>query len=606
VTAESPQTVVDVLDATARRHGDRPALRHKRGGRWHTTTWAQYREQTRQVGRGLMALGAEPGQGVAIMGFNRPEWFLSDLGAIACGAVPAGIYTTNPPELCRYIAHHAEASVAVLEDARYLEIFRQIRHQLPHLEAIVLMDGEGDPGDGVLSWRQLLERGDTVPEGDLDARLAAQKPDDCCTLIYTSGTTGPPKAVMTSHRNIVWIAHRVAGTYDFDASECLLSYLPLSHIAEQVVSLHCPMVVGACSWFAESLDALRDNLLEVRPHFFFAVPRVWEKMQAAIQAAGAQAPPLRRKIAAWARDLGLRGGFADQRGERRPLLYPLADRLVFQKVRARLGLDRARVLATSTAPIARDTLEFFLSLGMPLLEVYGMSECTGPTTLSTPDRYRTGSVGWAIPGTDLRIADDGEIQMRGPHVFLGYLKDPTATAETLDSDGWLHSGDIGSLDEEGFLSVTDRKKELIITSGGKNIAPQVLEAKLRKIRVVSQAVVVGDRRKYVTALLTLDPDNLAEATRAAGSPAQSPPEAARCATFRSYLERQVEEVNHDLARYETIKRFAVLPRELSIDGGELTPTLKLKRRVVYERYAREIEGLYAEAPEAATAAAPGG
>lgn len=592
---DSAQTICAVLDATARAHGDRPAMRAKRDGSWHTTTWSEYRQQARQVARGLMALGTRPGQGVAVMGFNRPEWFLSDIGAILAGAVPAGIYTTNPPELCRYIAHHAEAAVAVVENEAYLEVFRSIRDDLPHLQTIVVMEREGDADDGVLSWRELLDRGDEVPEADLDARITAQRADDCCTLIYTSGTTGPPKAVKLSHRNVTWIARRLVETFDLAPADSLLSYLPLSHVAEQVVSLHSPMAIGACSWFAESLDALRDNLLEVRPQFFFGVPRVWEKIQAGIEAAGAEAPPLRRKIAAWARDLGLRGGYADQRGERRPLLYPLAKRLVFDKVRARLGLDRARILATSAAPISRDTLEFFLSLGMPLLEVYGMSECTGPTTFSTPDRYRTGSAGWAIPGTELRTAEDGEIQMRGPHVFLGYLKDDEATADALDPDRWIRSGDIGELDDQGFLWVTDRKKELLITSGGKNIAPQVLEGRLRDLPAVSQAVVVGDRRKYVAALLTLDPDRLPAEARAAGSPAETPEQAAGCPTFRGHLERQVEELNRDLARYESIKRFAVLPRELSIDGGELTPTMKLKRRVVYEKYADEIEALYAEA-----------
>jgi len=528
------------------------------------------------------------------MGFNRPEWFLSDLGAIHAGAVPAGIYTTNPSELCRYIAHHAQAAVVVVENEEYLQRFLEIRADLPHLRAVVLMDGESDPAQGVLSWRELLDRGDSVPERDLETRLAAQRPDDVATLIYTSGTTGPPKAVQLSHHNIAWIAGRLAETYEVTAGEALLSYLPLSHVAEQVVSLHCPMAAGACTWFAESLDALRDNLLEVRPHFFFAVPRVWEKMQAGIQAAGAGAPPLRRRIAAWARDLGLRGGYADQQGDNRPLLYPLAERLVFRKVRARLGLDRARILATSAAPISRGTLDFFLSLGMPLLEVYGMSESTGPTTFSTHDRYRTGSAGWAIPGTELRTAEDGEILMRGPHVFCGYLDDPDATAEALDDDGWLHSGDIGHLDEEGFLWITDRKKELIITSGGKNLAPQRVEGKLREIPAVSQAVVVGDRRKYVAALLTLDPESLGETARAAGSPATNLEEAAACPEIHGHLESEVARVNRDLARYEAIKRFAVLPRELSVEGGELTPTLKLKRRVVDEKYAAEIESLYAE------------
>lgn len=599
------RTVPQRLDATAILHGSTAAMRVRRDGTWHTTTWAEYRHQAHRVGRSLLALGVAPGEGVGIMGFNRPEWFLANLGAITAGAVPAGIYTTNPPELCRYIADHAEAAVVVVERPEYLETFRRLRPSLPHLHTLVVMDppAQGDLDEGELSWEDFLALGEETgeAEGDdlpgrlqaqLEQRMVSQQPDDCCTLIYTSGTTGPPKAVRICHHNVLWVAGTIAAIFELREDESVLSYLPLSHIAEQVVSLHCPMAVGACSWFAESLEAVRENLLEVRPHFFFAVPRVWEKMQAGIEAAGAGAPPLRRAIARWAREVGTGAGQAAQAGERPPLLYPLARRLVFDKVRRRLGLDRARVLATSTAPISRDTLDFFQSLDMPLLEVYGMSECTGPTTVSTPDRYRLGSVGYAIPGTELKIAEDGEVLMRGPHVFLGYAKDPDATAETLDEEGWLHSGDVGELDDDGFLRITDRKKDLLITSGGKNVAPQVLEAKLREIPVVSQAVVVGDGRKYIAALLTLDPQRLDEELGAAGSPAGSPAEAAACPRLRQRLEGQVATVNQGLARYETIKRFTVLPRELDLEHGELTPTLKVKRRMVYDNWAGEIEDLY--------------
>jgi len=291
--------------------------------------------------------------------------------------------------------------------------------------------------------------------------------------------------------------------------------------------------------------------------------------------------------------VGAAGSQAEQAGGPKPLLYPLADKLVFSKVRQRLGLDRARVLATSTAPIAVETLDFFASLGLPILEVYGMSECTGPTTYSAPGRYRLGSVGRALPGTELRIAGDGEVLMRGPHVFLGYFKNPEATRETVDDEGWLHSGDIGELDADGFLRITDRKKELLITSGGKNIGPQILEGKLRQIPAVSQAVVVGDRRNYLAALLTLDPQQAPLAAAAAGSPARTPQELAACPLFRRHLEQQVEAVNATLARYETIKKFVILPEELSIEAGDLTPTMKLKRQVVNRKYAAEIESLYA-------------
>ncbi|HXU81871.1 MAG TPA: AMP-binding protein, partial [Polyangia bacterium] len=417
---------------------------------------------------------------------------------------------------------------------------------------------EAGAAEGVHTWDQLLALGAEVPEADLRARMDAQKPGDVCTLIYTSGTTGPPKAVMLTHHNVTWTARRVVEAYSITENDDLLSYLPLSHIAEQIVSLHGPMATGACSWFAESLEKLGENLREVRPHFFFAVPRVWEKMQAGIQAAGAQNPPLKKKIAAWARGLGLRAGEALEAGkagrEGKPLLYGLAHKLVFAKVRERLGLDRARVCSTSTAPISVETLRFFLSLGIPILEVYGMSECTGPATFSTPDRFRLGKVGYAIPGTEIGLAEDGEVLMRGPHVFAGYFKNEEATREALDEEGWLHSGDIGELDEKGFLKITDRKKELIITSGGKNVGPQILEGKLKQIAAVSQAVVVGDRRHYLAALITLDPLRASAEAEIAGSPCREPQDLASCQVFRAYLEKQVEGVNATLARYETVKR----------------------------------------------------
>jgi long-subunit acyl-CoA synthetase (AMP-forming) len=585
-----PETVFEVLERRAGTDAGRPAMRVKRDGRWQATTWKEYRDQSRLVARGFLRLGLQPREGVVIMGYNRPEWFLADMGAIMAGALPAGIYVTSTPEQCQYISEHAGATVAVLENARYLEVFLSIRDRLPALKAIVLMEGEHE---GATSWKQLMELAQEVPESDLQARLDGQKPEDVCTLIYTSGTTGPPKAVMLTHHNVTWTARRVAEAYGVNPDDDLISYLPLSHIAEQVVSLHSPMAMGGCSWFAESLEKLGENLREVRPHFFFAVPRVWEKMQAAIMAAGAANPPVKKKISAWARGLGLQAEDAMQAGRGKPFLYGLAHKLVFSKVRERLGLDRARVCSTSTAPISLETLRFFVSLGIPIMEVYGMSECTGPATFSYPDRYRLGKVGLAIDGTEVKTAEDGEVMMRGPHVFPGYYKNEAATTETVDSDGWLHSGDIGEIDPEGFLRITDRKKELLITSGGKNIGPQILESKLKQIPVVSQAVVLGDRRNYLAALVTLDPLRASAEAEAAGSPVREPKDLAQCAIFHQHLEKQVEEVNKTLARYETIKRFIILPEELSIEGGELTPTMKLKRRVIYEKYANEIERLYA-------------
>ncbi len=582
-------TVIQLLDETAALHPEIPALKSRHGGRWTATSWAAYRQEVRVVARAFILLGLEPGRAVAIMARSRPEWFVADLAAIAAGGVPAGIYTTSTAEQTGYIVEHADAAVVVFENR---EQWAKVRPALDGARAIVLMDGA--TGDGVLAWSDLARLGADLSEEILDRRLEAQRPHDPATLIYTSGTTGTPKAVMLSHRNLTWIARSTAQLCGFRAGEEVVSYLPMSHIAEQVISLHTPLACGMTTSFAPSLDELPETLREVRPHLFFGVPRVWEKIAARMQAAGAAAGRLRRSLVAWARGRGLAGGYAEQRGERAPALLGLARRFVFDEVRRRLGLDRTRICGTSAAPIARETLDYFLSLGIPLLEVYGMSECTGPATVALPERYRTGKAGVAIPGTELRIAADGEILIRGPHVFLGYYKDPEGTALALDAEGWLHSGDIGTLDADGFLEVTDRKKELLITSGGKNIAPQVLETRLQQIPGVAHAVALGDRRNYVTALLTLDPSHLGPVTAAAGSAAQSAAEAAVCPVFRAFVEREVSRVNEGLARYERVKRFLILPGEFTIDGGELTPTLKLKRRVVARKYAPEIDALYAE------------
>jgi long-subunit acyl-CoA synthetase (AMP-forming) len=584
-------TLLDALDATARAHGSRPALRFKRGGELQALSWQQYRDLVRRAARGFLRLGLSPGQGVVILGRNRPEWFVADLAAIAAGGRPAGIYVTSTAEQCATIADHAEAAVAVLENPEALARLRASGRPLPHLRAVVLMDGE-PAGAGVHRWSELLALGDAVPEADLDARLAAQRPEDCATLIYTSGTTGVPKGVMLSHHNLTWMGGQVVEKVGLRPDDDLLSYLPLSHVAEQINSLVSPLFSGSCVNLVENLEELPARLREVRPHVFFGVPRVWEKMQAAIETAAAGAPAWRRRIAAWARRIGLSAGYADQRGAPRPWSYGLAKRLVFDRVRERTGLDRARLCAVSSAPIARETLDFFLSLGLPVLEVYGMSECTAPATLSLPGCWRLGKAGVAIPGTELRLAADGEILIRGPHVFLGYLKDEAGTREALDAEGWLHSGDVGTLDADGFLQITDRKKEILITSGGKNIAPQALEARLKQLPAVAHAVAVADRRKYVAALVTLDPTRVPVEASRAGSPARDPAGAAACPIFRRHLEAALTRVNESLASYETVKRLDVLPTEFTVEGGELTPSLKLRRRVVYEKYAARIDGLY--------------
>lgn len=587
------KTIMEVMKSTAEKNRNKVALKTKIGGEWKEMTWGEYYDQVKITARAFIALGLEQGKAISILGNNCPQWFISDLAAIFAGAVPGGIYTTNSPEQCKFIASHSEANIAVVENAEQLAKFKEIRSELPDLKAIVMMNGS-DPDEMVYSWKELPKIAQKVTEDELNKRIKAQKPDDCCTLIYTSGTTGNPKGVMISHDNIVWTAGQVIDLIKGGPDDVIVSYLPLSHIAEQVVSLHGPYLMGATVWFAESIDKLGENLTEVHPTVFVGVPRVWEKIQGKMLAIGAQASPLKKKIVVWAKKNGLAGGYAMQEGKEKPFLYGLAKKLVFSKVRDKLGLDRCRIFISTAAPISMDTLEYFLSLGIPITEVYGMSECTGPGTVSLPEpfKFRTGWAGPTVPGTELAIAEDGEVLMRGRHVFKGYFKNEEATKETMDAEGWLHSGDVGIIDAKGFLKITDRIKELIITAGGENIPPQVLEGKLKAIPIVNQVVVIGDRRKYMTALFTLDPDKLTAELAAAGSPAKNMKEAAKCEKFKAYLQEKVEAVNATLARVQTIKKFVIIPAEFTPEGGELTPTMKMKRRIINEKYAKEIESMY--------------
>ncbi|MDJ0804922.1 MAG: AMP-binding protein [Desulfobacterales bacterium] len=588
-------TVMELLRQMVADRGEHPALKHKRDGRWETLTWKDYETQIRLVAKAFIALGLEPGKAVSILGNNCPQWFISDLAAIYAGAIPGGIYTTSSSEQCHYIAEHSEANIVVVEDAGQLAKFATLWDRLPDLKAIVMMNG-ADADARVHAWEDLPGLAAGVTDAALEERIQNQRPDDCCTLIYTSGTTGNPKGVMITHHNIVWTARTIAEICQGNDQDQLISYLPLSHIAEQMVSLMVPMAIGATSWFAESLDQLGDNLREVQPTIFVGVPRVWEKIQAKMVEAGARNPPLKKKIAAWARKQGIAGARALEAGRPKPALYPLADKLVFSKVRERLGFERCRLFFSTAAPIAVDTLEFFMSLGVPITEVYGMSECTGPHTVSLPEphRFRIGWAGPPMPGTELALGEFDEILMRGPHVFKGYYKNETATRATIDAEGWLHSGDVGEIDAAGLLKVTDRMKELIITAGGENIPPQVLEGKMKAIPVVNQVVVVGDRRKYIAALLTLDPAKIPLFAEEAGSRAGDAAAAAECGAFRGLLQRQVDAVNATLPRSWTIKKFVILPEELSVAKDELTPTMKLKRRIIMGNYAAEIEGMYAD------------
>ena len=557
------------------------AYQAKVNGRWQPTTWRGFVDQVRLAARALIAQGFPRGGKVAILGFNRPEWVILDHAAMMAGGAPAGIYTTCSAEEVQYIVHHSEALVVLVEDAAQLAKVKAKRDDLPLLESIVMMRGVTATGSDVLTWDDFLAQGETIPESALDERIAAIEETDLATMIYTSGTTGPPKGVMLSHGNLSWTSRCLidvaGGSFETDVS---LSYLPLSHIAEQMATVHMPASQGSCVFYAESLEKIADNLKDSRPTVFFGVPRIWEKFHAALSGKLAEVTGVKATLLKWARKVCTQVNAVRDRGEPVPrrlaIQYAIANKLVIIKLKTALGFDRARNLISGAAPIAPDVLEFFASIDLPIREIYGQSEDTGPTSFNLPGKTKIGTVGPPLPGLECKIADDGEILIRGPNVFLGYYKEPEATAESLH-DGWLCSGDLGAFDKDGFLTITGRKKEIIITAGGKNVAPKNIEAALKQSPLIGEAVVIGDRRKYLTALVTLDE----LATK------QMQPE-----QIRSTIQTQVDQVNSTLARVEQVKKFAILARPFGIDSGELTPTMKIKRKVVAQKYASEIEAMY--------------
>ncbi len=590
----SADTILHRLHRRAETSPDAVAYSHKQGEAWVPVTWRSYAAEVRRAASALVGLGFEPGQVVCILGFNRHEWAVMDLGCMLAGGAPAGIYETSSASEAHYILQHAAAPVVLVENAAQLAKILEVRGRLPDLRHIVLMRGTDAGADPmVLTWEGFLAKGDGVDAARVDARLAGLTPDSLATLIYTSGTTGPPKGVMLSHHNLSWTANVAIELVHIGADDHTLSYLPLAHIAEQMFTLHVPISSGCQVWYAESVAKMPQNLPEVRPTVLFGVPRVWEKIYAKLGARLAEATGVKKFLVDFARGVGGRVHALKNRGEEPTGLlkieYQVAHAVVFSKLHKALGLDRVKVMVSGAAPIAAEVLEFFATLDLPIREVYGQSEDSGPTTFNAPGRTRFGTVGPALPGVEVALAPDGEVRVRGPNVFMGYFKDPVATAQTME-DGWLCSGDLGSFDAEGFLTIVGRKKEILITAGGKNVAPVNIEAALKHIDGVGEAVVIGDRRKYLVALLTLDPE---AAVRLAAELGVAPAELGTNPTLLARLQAGVEGVNREVSRVESVKRFAVLPAPFEV-GDELTATMKIRRKRVVEKYAATIETLYVE------------
>jgi long-chain acyl-CoA synthetase len=534
------------------------------------------------------------------MATNRPEHVLADQAAIHAGATPTSFYFTLAPEQLQYVAGHCETTVAVLEDRAMLKRWQDVRDGLPALRHLVLLDGaEEADGPDVLGWDELVRRGrEALAAGrsgfeELRGRVG---PEDNAALLYTSGTTGPPKGVLLTHHNLLFESAALRRLTELDPEGSSVSYLPLAHIAERVLSIYVPLALRTHVWFCPEPTQAVEYVREARPTIFFGVPRVWEKVRAGIQAKlAAEENERKRKIAQRAVETGLEVVRRTQRGQPVPFglraRHALLERLVLAKVRHAIGLDRCNFASSAASPLAVDVAEFFAALGLPLVEVYGMTETTGVATGNRPGKVKIGTVGPALEGVEMRLADDGEVLVRGPINTPGYFRQPEATAELIDADGWLHTGDVGELDD-GYLRIVDRKKELIITSSGKNLSPANIEGLLKEHPLIGQALVYGDDRPYVVALIVLDHE-LAPAW-AASNGLDGSDLAALAASDRVQAEVQlaVDAINQRLSRIEQVKRYEVLPVEWTAESEELTPTLKLRRRIIHAKYADRIDSLY--------------
>ncbi len=585
-----PRRFLDLVAA----HPDEPAVQSMNGGGgWDSWTWGEVGDLVARAAAGLASLGIGEGDRVLLMMRNRPDFHWLDLAAQFVRATPVSIYNSSAPDEIAYLAGHAEARVAIVEDHTFLDRLLAVRDQLPDLTHLFVIDPPADGlPDGVVDAADLLHDGND--RGDLDALAATTSPDDIATLIYTSGTTGPPKGVMISQYNVVYTVEQLRRCIGLPehAPRRVLSYLPMAHIAERMMSHYQSAILGYHVHCCPDAGQLTSYLKEVRPEIMFGVPRVYEKLYSGLNAALAGDAERKAQfddgvaaageIVQAERD----GTITDEQRATRQFL----DDAAFAQVRQMVGLDALEIAVTGAAPIAREVLEWFNAVGVPLSEIYGMSESSGPMCW-TPHANRPGSVGQAIPACDVRIADDGEVICRGGNVFQGYFKDPDKTAETL-IDGWLHSGDIGEMDDDGYVRIVDRKKELIITSGGKNISPANLESALKMISLVGQAVAIGDDRKFVSAILALDPEAASVWALAHDRDGASLRELAEDPDVIAEIQRGVDAANGKFATAAQIKRFTVVGEEWLPDSDVLTPTSKLKRRGINARYATEIEAMY--------------
>jgi long-chain acyl-CoA synthetase len=598
------RTLCDLLAGNATgAEGEAPAMSWKQDGQWRTRSWREHRERVAEAAVGLARLGVGRGDFVAIMATNRPEHVVADQAAVHAGATPSTFYFTLAPEQIRYCAGHCEAKVAVLEDRDMLKRWQELREELPALRHLVVIEGaEEESGDGgVLTWDQLVADGRealAADPGAFERLVGGVLPEDAATLLYTSGTTGPPKGVLLTHHNLLYECAALNRMHGLPKGGSSVSYLPLAHIAERVLSIYGPLTLRGHVWFCPDPAQAVEYVREARPTLFFGVPRVWEKVRAGINAKlAAEENERRRKLAQGAVATGLDVVRRRQAGRPVPLglrvRHRLLDALVLAKIRKAIGLDRCTYASSAASPLAVDVAEFFAAIGLPLVEVYGMTETSAVVTGNPPGRIKIGTVGPPIAGIELRLADDGEVLVRGPVNTPGYFRQEEATRELIDQDGWLHTGDVGELDEDGYLRIVDRKKELIITSSGKNVSPANIESLLKEHPLVGQALAYGDNRPYVVALVVLDHEMLPAWAARNGLAGTDVGQLAADDKVLEAVQQAVDAANQRLARAEQVKRFELLPVEWTAESEELTPTLKLRRRIIHAKYAEHIEALYA-------------
>ena len=581
--------------------GDRVAMREKQLGIWRGISWREYGERAKHVGLGLVALGLRPRDVVSIIADNMPEWLYTDLGVMSVAGVPNGIYTTDSAKQVEYIVSDSGTRFVFAENEEQLDKLLEVRARCPALVKIIVYDMEGLHAfrdEQVMSFEALLalgERYDREHPGAFDQMVDIAQGDDLAILVYTSGTTGPPKGAMLSHRNILFQLAYADFITPLGEGDQQLSFLPLCHVAERTFTVFNPLYTGSTVNFAESIDTVSENIREVAPALFFAVPRIWEKFYSGVA--------LRMRDATWlgrtTYGLALRVGFAiaDRRiAGRKPslwqrLAFRVADFLVLDNVKRSIGLHRARGAATGAAPIAPDLIRWYLALGINMIEVYGQTENTGLATAMPPNRVKLGSVGVVRPGTEVRLSSHGEILLKGPHVFMGYYGKPEKTAETI-VDGWLHTGDVGAIDAEGFVRITDRMKDIIITAGGKNVTPSEIENQLKFSPYISDAVVIGDRRKFLSCLVMIDHETVAQYAQERNVPFSNFASLCRAPEVQELIRGEIERVNRQLARVETVKTFRLIEQLLTPEDEELTPTMKLKRAYVNVKYKDLIDGMY--------------